>query len=127
VSDEGVPSSTLPERHESAVSGVAPLKAHFFVVMEADRPAAGGARYGLEGVDEVLIGRGEERGAVRDTAGGRRRLVVRVPGQWMSSTHARLVRTGDGWTVEDAGSKNGTFVGAVRITRAHLPEGDLLQ
>jgi DNA-binding NtrC family response regulator len=120
-------SETLQEASERPGVGLAPLKPHLFVVLEADRPAAGGARYALEGVDEVLIGRGKERKATRETTGGRRRLVLRVPGPWMSSAHVRIVLEREGWVAEDAGSKNGTVLGGTRIRRAPWSEGELME
>jgi transcriptional regulator of acetoin/glycerol metabolism len=120
-------SETLREGKERAGVGLAPLKPHLFVVLEADRPAAGGARYALEGVEEVLIGRGKERKATLETMVGRRRLVVRVPGPWMSSAHVRIVLERDGWVAEDTGSKNGTLLGGARIRRAPWREGELLE
>jgi DNA-binding NtrC family response regulator len=120
-------SETLREGSDKAGVGLAPLKPHLFVVLEADRPAAGGARYGLEGIDEVLVGRGKERRATRETVGGRRRLVVRVPGRWMSSAHVRITLEGDGWVAEDAGSKNGTLLGGAPIRRVPWREGELLE
>ena len=126
MNDDAAKTQTLPERTESPGAGLAPLKPHLFLVLEADRPGAGGARYALEGVDEVLIGRGPKRAAERGTFEGRRRLTVRVPGQWMSSAHTRLVLEKDGWVVEDAGSKNGTFLRGDRIDRARSGDGDLI-
>jgi pSer/pThr/pTyr-binding forkhead associated (FHA) protein len=51
---------------------------------------------------ENIIGRGPEADVRFDAAGVSRR-------------HARIVITGDDVVVEDAGSKNGTFVGGERI------------
>src|SRR5436190_657636 len=82
-----------------------------FLVLEADRPLAGGGRFALESLDEILIGRAETgagRQSARSTTGGRRRLTIRSDGQFLSKDHAML-RRGDGnaWTVEDLGSRNG--------------------
>jgi transcriptional regulator with GAF, ATPase, and Fis domain len=45
----------------------------------------------------------------------------------MSSTHVRLVRSLDSWLVEDAKSKNGTFVNGLAVTRAPLDDSDVLE
>ena len=36
---------------------------------------------------------------------------------YASNKHARLVPNGDGWTLEDLGSTNGTWLGATKVTR----------
>src|SRR3954452_19098412 len=87
--------------------GLMPVHPYLFVVFECDRPGAGGARYALAGVDEVIVGRGPDRGVTRQMTGGLPRLIVRVPGRSMSATHARLLRAEDGWVLEDARSTNG--------------------
>src|SRR5438046_1785300 len=93
---------------------------YLFVALEADRPLAGGARYVLDGVDEVVIGRGPDREASRSQTDGISRLVLRLPGRSLSSVHARLHRTPEGWRLEDARSTNGTFVDGNRIDRTVL-------
>ncbi|MCC6403335.1 MAG: FHA domain-containing protein [Fimbriimonadaceae bacterium] len=46
----------------------------------------------------------------------------------VSRSHARLVPEGDGYTVEDLGSSNGTFVNGVRlIAPTRLQRGDTVQ
>jgi DNA-binding NtrC family response regulator len=102
-----------------------PLRPHLFLILEADRPIAGGARYSLEGVAEVILGRGITRCVTRDESGGGRRLTVQMPGPWMSSAHARVVREGEDWIIEDLASKNGTFLGEERVTRARLAAGSI--
>src|SRR5260370_30852207 len=91
---------------------------YLFVVLECDRPTSGGARFALGGVDEVIIGRGLERASSFETHGGVSRLVVRIPGRSMSSTHARLLRADEGWILEDARSTNGSFVNGTRVERS---------
>jgi DNA-binding NtrC family response regulator len=103
-----------------------PVVPHLFVVLECDRPSAGGARYSLAGIDEIVIGRGNERTATRETFGGVRRLMLRVPGKSLSSIHARLFDDGAQWVLEDKASRNGTFLNGVRIARAAVGDGDLI-
>src|SRR5215471_3743908 len=118
---------TLEDSLASHRPGVMRVHPYLFIVLECDRPASGGARYALAGVDEVVLGRGTERGVTRQAGGGVTRLLVRIPGRSISSTHARLLREGDGWVLEDARSTNGSFVNGVRIERVLLREGDVIE
>jgi pSer/pThr/pTyr-binding forkhead associated (FHA) protein len=46
----------------------------------------------------------------------------------MSTNHARLHRRGRDWTLEDLGSKNGTFVNGIRLSSpVALRDGDELR
>jgi transcriptional regulator with PAS, ATPase and Fis domain len=116
--------------HDDRVDQASPagaITSQFLVVaMECDRPLAGGARILLDGVDRVLIGRGEERGAERREVGGIVTLDVRLPGRSMSAQHARLVRTGASWAIDDLQSTNGTFVNGERVERAVVGTDDLI-
>jgi transcriptional regulator with PAS, ATPase and Fis domain len=103
------------------------LHPFLFVVLECDRPTAGGARYALHGIDQVVVGRGPERSATRGVSSGASRLALQVPGRSMSSTHARILSTPDGWVLEDARSTNGSFVNGKRVERQLLQEGDVLE
>ena len=65
------------------------------------------------------VGRGEgeleaAHGAVRDEAD--------LP--TVSRHHAEVRRTGDGFEVVDLGSRNGTKVNGLGVTRQHLADGD---
>jgi hypothetical protein len=44
----------------------------------------------------------------------------------VSRRHARIVADGTGWTVEDAGSANGTFVDGAQVRRSRLDRGQTL-
>jgi DNA-binding NtrC family response regulator len=111
-------SETVDDRGPDAGLRAARAVPYLVVALECDRPTAGGARYSLEGIDCVTLGRGQERKASRRQERGAGILDLVVPGAAMSTVHARLVRTGAGWFVEDAGSTNGTFVDGARVTRA---------
>jgi hypothetical protein len=104
-----------------------PSQPYLFIVLHCDRPLAGGARYGLSHVDAVTLGRGAARGATRPREGELRKLELRFPGSTISSMHARLVRCDDGWVLEDAESKNGSFVNGERVSRAVLNDGDFIE
>lgn len=108
---------------------LAPPRTHpfLFVVLHCDRPTLGGARYDLSGLDLVTIGRGSTREASRDGDGGAPRLALRLPSATVSKAHARLVRTGDGWSLEDLGSRNGCCVNGERVARAPIRDGDYIE
>ena len=114
---------TLDEvSHEASSSGARPPV--LFLVLEAERPLARGARWSLVGVASVTIGRGDARAGTRSADGAS--LDLRVPGRWLSSRHAVVRAVGGDWIVEDAGSRNGTFVNGKRVTSQVLREGDML-
>jgi DNA-binding NtrC family response regulator len=111
------------EAHASASAQARPPS--LFVVLEAERPLSRGARYSLVGVERVTLGRGPSREGVRSDDG--RVLALQVPGKWMSSRHAVLRAVAAEWIVEDAGSRNGTFVNGERVSSAVVREGDVLE
>jgi len=99
---------------------------YLVLALECDRPAGGSARYAVDRVVEITIGRGTARAATRrDTRAGQT-LDVRVPAPAMSTTHARFFRAGGEWIVEDLASRNGTFVNGARVPRAPLRAGDVV-
>jgi DNA-binding NtrC family response regulator len=117
------------QQDEPRTNGAPPAceRPFLFVVLEADRPLAGGARFDLEGVDEVLVVRGSERGACRELRAGTRRLTLELPGRAVSARHASLRRDADGWLLDDLGSTNGSYVNGARVTSARLRPGDVLE
>ncbi|HEX7667489.1 MAG TPA: sigma 54-interacting transcriptional regulator [Polyangiaceae bacterium] len=114
---------TLPRSALDPTGATAPRTSHLFVLLECRRLLAGGSRHSLEGIGEIDLGRGTEREVRREG----NVLVVRVPDPEMSSTHARLLRTEEGWTAKDAGSRNGTFVDTHKVESAFLADGALLE
>ena len=67
----------------------------------------------VELVDGLTIGRGDENAlVVRDARASRK--------------HARIVADGTGWTVEDTGSSNGTYVDGAEVRRSRLDRGQTL-
>jgi len=93
------------------------------LLCECDRPLASSSRHALDGLDEVTLGRASERRITRRGA----QLEIRVPDERVSKRHARLVRSGEGWSVEDLGSRNGTLVAGQAVRRAALDDGDLVE
>jgi DNA-binding Lrp family transcriptional regulator len=65
---------------------------------------------------ECTIGRASENG-------------IAVPDGSVSSKHARIVRTDDGFVIEDLQSRNGTFVNGERVLEGQrkLSDGDLIR
>jgi hypothetical protein len=93
-----------------------------FLVLQAGRPLAPGARLPLGDVDEVHLGRG-----ATETRQEPRRLVVTLDDPRASTSHARLVKRLGRWLVEDLGSTNGTIVNGERVTQVELGDRDLLE
>src|SRR5258708_25479083 len=82
---------------------------HLFLVLQADRPLTSSVRYSLENVEELVVGRAPEERAARLEELDRKRFKLTLSDRWMSSSHAELRKAGDHWTLQDVGSKNGTF------------------
>src|SRR4051812_46840637 len=74
------------------------------LVCECERPLAGGLDVPLAGLTELTLGRGSARRLDHHEG----TATLRVPDEWMSSRHARLVPRGAHFALEDLGSKNGT-------------------
>ena len=103
-------------------------RSFLFLALEADRPLAGGARYGLDDLDELAVGR-SEGGAERQVTrvAEKRRLEVRANGPFLSKEHALFKSADDAWTVEDLGSRNGVSVNGAPIQAAtRLNPGDIV-
>ena len=116
------------ENESDTDHGRAPrIRPHLFLIVECQRPTARGARFDVGDVDEIVFSRGPERRVERATRGGVRQLDVRVPDRSLSSLHARIRSTTEGWSLEDAGSTNGSFIGGHRISKARVEEGDLVE
>ncbi len=93
------------------------------VALECRRPGTAAMRLSLEGIEEVVIGRGPARRWRRD----RGRLELTVPDHEMSRQHVRMRRAVGGWEVSDLGSKNGTVVNGEAVSRVVLTDGDVLE
>lgn len=100
-----------------------PTTPYLFLCMEAGRPIRGSGRFALVGLDLVELRRGSQRTAARDG----RTLRITLPDTWMSNPHARLVRDGATWWLEDAGSRNGSLVDDAAATRVALRDGAVLE
>jgi transcriptional regulator with AAA-type ATPase domain len=96
-------------------------------VLSCDALLSGSARFSLDGVIEVTLGRGASQGTDLRPGEAGNRLTVHLPDAGLSKEHARIARAGDRWTVEDLGSKNGLVVNGVARKVSALRDGDLLQ
>ena len=119
--------ATAAETRPDEDSRTDPRGPHLFIVLHCDVPLAGGARYRLADVDEVIFARGPERSSAREVTADGRLLTLRIAGTFVSRTHARLVRAHQSWLLVDADSRNGTFVNGERVTRAMLADGDVFE
>ena len=82
--------------------------ARLAVVLECDRPLAGGSSHSLADVDTVVLGRGSRRAALRNRDS--RQLRLELPDGWVSTSHARIFRRDGELWIGDTGSTNGTKV-----------------
>ena len=119
------PTQNEEDRHRSR--RVLASQTALYVVVEAQRPLAGGARFSLEGVDEVVVLRGSTRRASRERADNLNRLSLELPGRLVSAVHARLFRRGAEFILEDAGSTNGSYVNGRRVTSSPVGERDVIE
>jgi DNA-binding NtrC family response regulator len=103
------------------------VKSYLFVVLEGDHPLDGGARFALDDIDEILIGRGERRAASVEARDGVRRLTLHLKSPSLSRLQARLRRELAAWVVEDTHSRNGTYVNGARVTKAVMGPDDMLE
>jgi DNA-binding NtrC family response regulator len=108
-------------------AAVTATRAHLFVILEGARPLAGGARFALDDVQEIVVGRGDVRAVTVDDRDGLRRLWLRLPSPSLSRLHARLRRTPDGWMLEDAHSRNGSYLDGRRVQRGLVGPDDVIE
>ena len=102
-------------------------RAHLFVAMSCATPLDAPSRHGIDGLDEVRIGRGARRGWIREEVTGRTSLTLTLSDRHVSLGHARIVRKEGAWIFEDLGSKNGSLVNGVVAQALPLTDGDCLQ
>ncbi|MCG8419266.1 MAG: sigma-54-dependent Fis family transcriptional regulator [Proteobacteria bacterium] len=100
-------------------------RCYLVLVMECERPAFGSARYDITEIGSVLLTGGPRRHSATSSDG--RALVIDVPDRCMSAPHARIVKRFGHWLIENAGSKNGTYVGRTQVARHRLSDGDIIR
>jgi DNA-binding NtrC family response regulator len=97
------------------------------LAFERGRPRAASSLT-LADVHAVTIGRSSHTlDATASLVEGVRRLNIQVQDRWSSQVHAHMRHVEDGWTLEDAGSKNGTRVNGAVVDRVKLRHGDLIE
>jgi DNA-binding NtrC family response regulator len=99
------------------------------VVLECERPLAGGFRVVLDGEREIAFGRGGERTyeSFGGAGPGAASATFRFPSARMSASHASLAYCEGRFWIHDAGSRNGTFVNGYRVQSQPLAPGDVLE
>jgi len=100
---------------------------HLFLMLRCDRPVEPGARFCLDDADVVTIGRADSLSIERHEEDQVTVLRIGIPDPRMSSTHARVQRVLGNWVVEDAGSKNGSWLDGNRVISATLADGAVLE
>ncbi len=95
----GVTTASRRQQRRRAVTVTAGARPTILVVTAGNMA---GTRLRL-GSGPILIGRAEDSTLVLDD-------------DYASTRHARLVRQGDGWAVEDLGSTNGTYLDRARVS-----------
>ncbi len=113
---------TLPRDEDE---GASPRCDHFYMVLDAAK-AGHGARFRLDAVREIRVGRGGSSGRCEVEAEGSV-LSLCCPDSWMSSQHAVFTRPGAHWIVIDSGSRNGVSVNGKRQERAIVLDGDVVE
>ena len=99
-----------------------------YLILEADRPLLGGARYSLARVNEATFGRGADRLIERRVRDAKSCLRISVQNPRASETHARLLQVDGEWIIEDRGSKNGTFLNGHRVVDPTVVQlGDIIK
>ncbi|HEY6909242.1 MAG TPA: sigma 54-interacting transcriptional regulator [Myxococcales bacterium] len=113
------PGPLLPDRDHAACLTLA---------LQAEAPVAPPLWALLSDVDAVWVGRGRSAAsAARTESEGERQLRIEVPDRFLSSSHASLQRIFGRWLLEDAGSRNGTFVDGNRVERFELRDGTVFE
>jgi DNA-binding NtrC family response regulator len=121
--------TTEDDRHDRVVARRAtPVQpGSLTLIVESGRPCAT-SPFALGDVDAVTLGRASgARSARLSTVGGERRLTLEIADRRMSVVHAHLRLVSDGWSLEDASSKNGTRVNGLDVARTILRTGDLVE
>jgi DNA-binding NtrC family response regulator len=96
---------------------------HLYIIFDSERPRGDVARFSLENITRVEIGRATVHDSSRE---GTSLRVGRNDGA-MSSKHVELRLERGSWTITDLGSKNGIWVDGRQVTSAPIVPGTILQ
>ncbi|HEY4180885.1 MAG TPA: sigma 54-interacting transcriptional regulator [Kofleriaceae bacterium] len=99
------------------------LAEHLYIIFDSEQPRGEVARFSLETVTRVEIGRSTTHAAART---GHELRIDRNDGA-MSGKHAELRLERGSWSITDLGSKNGMWVDGRQVTSAPLTPGAILQ
>jgi transcriptional regulator of acetoin/glycerol metabolism len=99
-------------------------EASLILVFDAAAPLDPPLSVSLNGIDELVVGRGPARGL---STIARDQLRLDLADAATSASHARLVRVKREWTVVDENSKNGTLVNGRRVASSDLGPEDLIE
>jgi DNA-binding NtrC family response regulator len=118
--------NTIPGSDEESRSREANVqRPYLYLAFQCNQPLASSARYAIGQLKSVKIGRGTARAT--QLVPRHKSLRIELSDSWVSSSHARLDASLGRWTLEDQGSKNGTFVNGAKVKRAILADGDLVE
>src|SRR5262245_57249997 len=118
------PATTITRDHEEIDDlGGERVLPRLILAFDCQKPFESTVRFMLNGLNEVVIGRGATRCWLR----GADRLEIQIADGEVSRQHVRLQRQPEGWEVIDLGSKNGTCVNGTQVSSAMLMDGDLIE
>ena len=100
---------------------------YVFLAFRCDHPLDAGARFRLDGIDAVELGRADALRAERASENGVRVLRIGIPDPRISAIHARLEKVLGSWMVEDRKSKNGTLLDGTRTSKGAVTDGAILE
>jgi len=124
--DDDTKNSASTRSHHSLAELMRGVITPFLILgFDADSPLKSGEIVDLAAVRKLEIGRGNTN-TYRLPASEHQHAVLSRQDSFMSTHHTQLVRSPQGWFVNDLNSKNGTFVNGARIREARVVDGDML-
>jgi hypothetical protein len=109
-----IPVTESPETGELAAIDASTLSGGGSAYLVVRRGAMEGMQFPLAGGEKISIGRASDSKIFLDDV-------------TVSRKHALVELVGEGWTLSDAGSLNGTYVNKARVATTQLNNGDELQ
>jgi pSer/pThr/pTyr-binding forkhead associated (FHA) protein len=128
---ETPPAATQPERKATKASVKAATKS---VPKSSPEPVVAPEGTAVARAHDLVATLTEDAGTMHplleetSTIGRTGSNTIALPDSSVSARHARVVRTAEGFTIEDVGSRNGTFVNSEKLSEKRLlVEGDLVR